>query len=608
MSIQGYTVKSWFIIIAVLCGTSLSYAVSYNAFDVLYTGTRNDFSGRVGYTFRAEQTFDIHALGRSVNTAANGGVLQAAHTIELFEVSSQNLLATVTITSSSAKDTLGYAFKMLSSPVTLTSGLEYMIVSDETSDDGDPWLDSSYVSGYRDDLMTILGCQWWGNHAGNPMPDPYYTSCPGNVFVPPTFYTDIPDPTPPQLSIEDFSFTSSFDSTGPLWARAVYPPDAVNLPLMVVQHGYGSTRDAVMYSAERMALNGFFCLAVDVRGWDGSAGAHDDGGVEIMDIYDAIEEARQLYPTEVDPNLVSIIGYSNGGGNVFFSTVRFPFLFRASMALFGVVDYGQWIALTDAWDADVIAAVGGTPTQVPDKYFVRRSEEAASNLSGTHFHIAYDEAEWMCPPVMDQEFAAAVPSAQQENLFVHISQATDPDRWTHAHNTTGHLNAIEDLFMADIHDNNLQTPIMPNSASLVVLGFIVTPKFSCFLGNGDDAAATVDYDIQGDQATFNFSPLTSDSMVTGTITLTPDIADHDTHVYIDSVKTTVIPQGEKLEITFPITSSVHVNSAVFGIDDLIAMASAWLSDDPQWDTAPTLDGDGTVNLSDFADFSSHWQP
>ncbi|MHC5100774.1 MAG: hypothetical protein ACYSOG_02950, partial [Planctomycetota bacterium] len=92
MSIQGYTVKSWFIIIAVLCGTSLSYAVSYNAFDVLYTGTRNDFSGRVGYTFRAEQTFDIHALGRSVNTAANGGVLQAAHAIELFEVSSQNLL------------------------------------------------------------------------------------------------------------------------------------------------------------------------------------------------------------------------------------------------------------------------------------------------------------------------------------------------------------------------------------------------------------------------------------------------------------------------------------------------------------------------------------
>ncbi|MFZ9012184.1 MAG: alpha/beta hydrolase family protein, partial [Anaerohalosphaeraceae bacterium] len=417
-----------------------------------------------------------------------------------------------------------------------------------------------------------------------------------------------PDPTLPNLTVEDFSFSSSFDSTGPVWARAVYPSDAVNLPLMVVQHGYGSTRDAVMYSAERMALNGFFCIAVDVRGWDGSAGAHDDGGVEIMDIYDAIEETRQLYPSEVDPNLVSIIGYSNGGGNVFFSTVRFPFTFRASMALFGVVDYGQWITLVPNWRDDVVAAVGGTPEELPDHYFVRRSEEAASNLNGTHFHIAYDETEWMCPPIMDQEFAAAVTPAQQENLFVHISQSTDPARWTHAHNTTGHLNVIEDLFMADIYDNNLQTPVMPASGSLVLLVFIVTPKFSCFLANGDDAAATVDYDIQTDQATFNFSPLTSDSTVTGTLTLIPDIADHDAHVYIDGVKTAVIPQGAKLEISFPITSSVHVNTRIFGMDDLTAMATAWLTDTPQWDIAPTLNGDGTVNLSDFADFASRWQP
>ena len=278
------------------------------------------------------------------------------------------------------------------------------------------------------------------------------------------------------------------------------------------------------------------------------------------------------------------------------------------MALFGVVDYGQWITLVPNWRDDVVAAVGGTPEELPDHYFVRRSEEAASNLSGTHFHIAYDESEWMCPPVMDQEFAAAVPSAQQENLFVHVSRTTHANRWIHGHNTTGHLNAIEDLFMADIHDNNLQTPVMPNNDSLVVLGFIVTPKFSCFLGNGDDASATVDYDIQADQATFNFSPLTSDSTVTGTLTLTPDIADHDAHVYIDGVKTAVIPQGAMLEITFPITSSVHVNSAVFGLDDLIAIASTWLSGNGQWDTAPTLDGDGTVNLSDFADFSSHWNP
>lgn len=586
----------------------ISDAASYNAFDMLFTGTRNNYSGRVGYIFRAEQTFNVHALGRSVNSFYNGGVLQASHTIELFEVSTGSLLASAMISNSSVKDMLGYAYEALVSPVTVTSGVEYMILSDETSGDGDPWMDITYISGYRDDLMTILGSQWWGNHAGNPMPAPYYYGGEGYVYVPPTFYSDIPDPTQPALYFEDFNFESSFDGTGPLWAKAVYPPDANDLPLMIVQHGYGSTREAVLFSAERMALNGYFCIAVDVRGWDGSTGSHDDGGVEIMDIYDAIEETKQLYPDKVDPDLVSIIGYSNGGGNVFFATVRFPFSFRASMALFGIPDYGQWITLVPNWRNDVIAAVGGTTAEVPDKYFVRRSEGAASNLSGTHFHIAYDETEWMCPPVMDEEFVAAVPQSQQENLFVNISKTTDTDRWIHGHNTTGHLNAIEDIFMADMNDNNLQAPIMTNDGSLVVLGFIVTPKFKCFLGNGDDAAATVEYHFQGDRATFNFSPLTSDNTVTGTMILEPDIAEHDTHVFVDGVESVVIPQGEKLEFTFPIASSVYVNSGVFDFNDLVNMASAWLADDEQWDVAPESSPDGTVDYLDFGSLWKHWNP
>lgn len=119
-----------FIIITVLSLAYVSNADSYNAFDILFMGTRNDYNGRVGYIFRAQQTFDIHALGRSVNSFYNGGVLQASHTIELFEVSTGSLLASATINSSSAKDLLGYAFETLAAPVTLTSGAEYMILSD----------------------------------------------------------------------------------------------------------------------------------------------------------------------------------------------------------------------------------------------------------------------------------------------------------------------------------------------------------------------------------------------------------------------------------------------------------------------------------------------
>jgi len=113
---------------------------------------------------------------------------------------------------------------------------------------------------------------------------------------------------------------------------------------MVVQHGYGGNRGNVVYSAQRMAQRGFFCICIDTRGNGGSAGKQDDGGIEIMDIYDGIQAAIKKYPKQIQANMVSIVGYSNGGGNVFFSTMRFPYLFRASMSFFGIPDYGMWNA------------------------------------------------------------------------------------------------------------------------------------------------------------------------------------------------------------------------------------------------------------------------
>ncbi|HBG27401.1 MAG: hypothetical protein A2Y10_19040 [Planctomycetes bacterium GWF2_41_51] len=605
------------LIAVILTCTSALSAANYNVFDQLYPGTRNNFNGRVGFSFRTKTPFEITALGRPVNPAYNGGVLQAAHTIELFRVSGGALVASAVISSSSPKDSFGYAYETLAVPVTLVSNTEYMILSDETAGDGDPWLDLSFITGYRDDLISIRNQIYTGTHAGNIMPPPAYGNL-NYLYVPPTFYTTIPDPTPPVVMWEDFSFSSSFDGTSPLWARAFYPVNADNAPMMVVQHGYESTRGAVMYSMERMARNGYFCVAVDYRGWDGSAGTHDDGGLEIMDIYDAIQETRRRYPGKVDPNLTSIIGYSNGGGNVFFSTIRFPFTFRASMALFGIPDYGQWATLVSNWRDKVYAAVGGTPAQVPDKYFVRRAEEAATNLSGTHFHIAYDQSEWMCPIIMDTEFIAAVPSQQQDNVFLHVSKTTDTYRWTHGHNTTGHLNVIEDLFMADMSNNNLKTPTMPANGNLVVLGFIVTPKFKCFLGSGDDAAASVEYHFQDDRASFDFSALTSDNTRTGTLILEPNTADYDLQVCINGTQTAIIEQRHNLQFNFPIESSVEIRpytpadiscDCQINFKDIALLAERWLDQcntQNQWCDGVDVNKSESVEFGDLSIIAETW--
>jgi pimeloyl-ACP methyl ester carboxylesterase len=327
---------------------------------------------------------------------------------------------------------------------------------------------------------------------------------------------DKPAPAADKPAQEEFTYTSSFDGTGPLKALAIYDKTARRRPIMVVQHGYGGNRQKVAYSAARLADKGFFSLCLDTRGNGGSAGRQDDGGIEIMDIYDGIQAAIKRYGDKVDGANVSIVGYSNGGGNVHFAVVRFPFLFRGAMSFFGIPDYGRWNANGKTYK--VTQFVGGTVPQLPDKYLVRNSILAVANLSGTRFHLAYDAQETICPVPMQEAFIKAVKDRNYPLLFVNLSKPGDPHRWTHGYNS-GHLNVAEDAFVEDLLKNPSAPLPMPDSGELVVLGFLVTPRFNCVLGKGDDAAARVKYEFKDGTARFNFTPLTSNSKAKVVLTL-----------------------------------------------------------------------------------------
>jgi pimeloyl-ACP methyl ester carboxylesterase len=363
---------------------------------------------------------------------------------------------------------------------------------------------------------------------------------------------------------EDFNFSSSIDRTGPLWARAFYNPKYHKHPLMVIQHGYQGTRLDIAYSARRIAENGFFCVAIDTRGCGGSGGTNDDGGVEIMDIYDGIEATKLRYTRMVDPDRISIIGYSNGGASVFFSVVRFPFTFCAAMALFGIPDYGQWIDLVETLDSvaeirsSVLNAIGGTRQQVPDKHLVRNSTLAASNLSGTRFHIAYDETEILCPPIMNRCFVDAVDGSQKDLVFLHASGPTDLHRWIHEYNY-GHLNAIEDVYIADIKKHNPPRPVMPAKGKLVILGFIVTPLFICILGSGEDTAAKILYEFKPNSAVFQLFSLSSKPTALAKIILMPEqFTNPNVKLKIDGRFQCVLDNRMKQVIVCNISSKVEL--------------------------------------------------
>lgn len=125
-----------------------------NVFNTANTGTRNDLTARLGYSFTAEKDFQVNALGRPVN-----GVLQGSHEIQIFDVNTVTLLASVILNSTSQKDSLGYAFEPLAVPITLTQDREYLILSTEVAG-GDPWMDGQYVTDYKTDYITINGAEY----------------------------------------------------------------------------------------------------------------------------------------------------------------------------------------------------------------------------------------------------------------------------------------------------------------------------------------------------------------------------------------------------------------------------------------------------------------
>lgn len=357
---------------------------------------------------------------------------------------------------------------------------------------------------------------------------------------------------------EEFAFTGSFDGAGPFRSVAVYASNACAFPVMILQPGYQGARDSLLFSAQRMAARGYFCVCNGRRGKAGQPGRHDDGGIEIMDIYDSIRAASAKYGAKMDVSRISISGYSNGGGNVFSALVRFPYLFRSGLALFGNSDYGKWVSSITWLEAEVIQAVGGTPAEVPDKYLARNTVLAAGNLRGVRLHIAYDEKESLCPAYLDEAFVAAARETGYDKVFVKVSKAADQHRWLHGYNEKEKeiLSPIEDLFL----DATAASPVPPPMAAagtFTVLGFLVTPRFSCAVGRGDDAVAAVKYQFTEKSARFAFTPVSSNRNAMARVTLPQPFPHPEAGVIINGKSPICIKENSSLSAETTITGTLE---------------------------------------------------
>jgi hypothetical protein len=81
------------------------------------------------------------------------------------------------------------------------------------------------------------------------------------------------------------------------------------------------------------------------------------------------------------------------------------------------------------------------------------------------------------------------------------------------------------------------------------------------------------------------------------------ILDRESKPVIGDTIEVYMPSYSMLQVTFSC-----VNSGECGIDDLVGMASVWLSSDGLWDIAPSPLGDEIVDYFDFSLLSEFWNP
>jgi dienelactone hydrolase len=348
-----------------------------------------------------------------------------------------------------------------------------------------------------------------------------------------------------------YTSTVSSDAGGLLDLKAElnYESTRLNAPIAVVMHGYSGSSGKmaeVRDNAQRLRDAGFFVISVALRGRDGSDGVRDSGGVEIYDIYDAVQRVKTSFASRVDPSNVHITGYSGGGGNVMAALTKFPDYFRAGSSYFGMSDYGYdpangWYneGAQSSHQSQMRTDVGNPALNdeaIQDRYMARASNLASRNNPYSEIHLFVNQNEPICPPVNDVAYrdmaiAAANTPGEFDNITVHIggtgqyvdfnengvNDASELQSWPHGYPDANEQKAAESWYVSRLLDGSIPQPVLNLQDYLVVAGFVKTKRFSLWLGDGQNAVGNLEYDLTGNEWTFDLGIASNVKTIEGTL-------------------------------------------------------------------------------------------
>jgi len=331
-----------------------------------------------------------------------------------------------------------------------------------------------------------------------------------------------------------FTYASTIDpAINDLYAKYAYMPNSKNLPIVLLMHGYDS--DASSFTNETMeafARKNIFACAVGLRGFNDAGGASDSSAREIYDIYDALSYIRTNFPDIVSSNRAAVVGYSSGGGNALACTCKFPDTWTDIVSHFGISDYGHdatygWYQEVAEYRTTMETRIGGNPTAVPNAYYARAHVLALANYSGGHIQFFHDVDDAQVPVDQTQRAVAALVAAGLINYTARYTSSANVIRWLHAYPTARDpVHWTSDIWSLPITKQTHAVWTIPASGSVKVMGYIVTKRFSIWLGDGTAHAADVVYNTATDS--YTVTPLTGEAAVTitqGAKTVTQTISE-----------------------------------------------------------------------------------
>lgn len=228
----------------------------------------------------------------------------------------------------------------------------------------------------------------------------------------------------------------------------------------------------------------WFQISVEMRGRGDSQGKPDCNGWELQDVVDAVEFAKQTYADRIaDPERVTLIGGSGGGGNVMGLLGKFPDYFCRARAECGIGDYGVWYKNDKVGEFrdEMDVWMGTTPERDPEAYASRSGAVTACNLL-TPVIVFHGDRDPRVPVEQARLFVEAARRAGKGHLveYYELKGVGTPGHY-------GGITPAQEAFRVKKGEEFLlqdpQVPVMPPKGVFMVGGYIKTRFFEVELEN-----------------------------------------------------------------------------------------------------------------------------